>query len=191
MRVVRNCFLIAGLAVVLLPACTVEQTQEAEPPDVDVDVTGGQLPRFDIDGPDIDVGLKETTVKVPKLVVVMEEVDVEVPYIDIDLPGEDEEERTVSVEIEVPNDGYEVDIQEVYAVDGELWVISRVNPGQGLEKKHRKADHVVINAPGDLDVRHFVIGDRPAGSHNSQYRFIDSKDALSKKLENGKLIYRG
>ncbi|HSM37679.1 MAG TPA: hypothetical protein VK837_14855 [Longimicrobiales bacterium] len=49
-------------------ACDVDQTQEGDMPDVDVE--GGQLPEFEVDGPDVDVG--EDTIIVPTL-------DVDVP----------------------------------------------------------------------------------------------------------------
>lgn len=44
-------------------ACDVDQTQEGDMPDVDVE--GGQLPEFEVDGPDVDVG--EDTVVVPTI----------------------------------------------------------------------------------------------------------------------------
>ena len=43
----------------------VDQTQEAELPDVDVTVEGGQSPEFDVDTGSIETG--ETTVTVPTL----------------------------------------------------------------------------------------------------------------------------
>ena len=44
-------------------ACEVEQTQEGELPDVDVEE--GQMPEFEVDGPDVDVG--QDTVVVPTI----------------------------------------------------------------------------------------------------------------------------
>ena len=55
----------------------IDQTEEARLPDVDVSVEGGNLPEFDAEVGDIDVGSKEVTV--------------EVPTVDIQSP---EEERT-------------------------------------------------------------------------------------------------
>ncbi len=74
--------LLAAVAMLsLTTACEVNQTKEAEAPDVDVNASGGQLPEFDVDAkevvvgtteenvsvPDVDVETKETTVKVPKV----------------------------------------------------------------------------------------------------------------------------
>lgn len=56
--------------VLSLAACDVEQTKEAELPQVDV--KGGQVPEFDVKTADVDVGTKKTTTEVP-------DVDVKMP----------------------------------------------------------------------------------------------------------------
>ena len=55
-----------------LAACDVDQTKEGEMPDVDVNATGGQLPEYNVEGPDVNVGTENKTVQVPT-------VDVDVP----------------------------------------------------------------------------------------------------------------
>lgn len=72
-----------------------EQTQEGEPPDVDVDVSeGGELPEFDVEGPDVDVGTREEQVDVPTDVdVETEERTITVPDVDVDAPEDDEAGR--------------------------------------------------------------------------------------------------
>jgi len=120
------------LTVVPLGACQVEQEETGSLPDVDVDVEPGNLPEYDVQGPDVDVGVTERTVTVPRVVVVQEEETVDVPYIDVDLPGAERVERTITPEVEVPSGGYDLSIQEVYAVNNELWVVSdleEVAPG--------------------------------------------------------------
>lgn len=184
--------LTLALAIFGIAACEVEQTQEGELPDVDVDVESGQLPRYDIDGPDVDVGLSETTVTVPKVRIVEEEETISVPYIDVDLPGDDfeSERRTVSVELETAGEGAAVEIQEIYAKGDRLWVISRLDEsGASGTGRSRVADRVVINVPEDAEVSHYIIGKRPAGSHNEQYRFIASKSAIQDRLSAAKQIY--
>lgn len=44
-----------------LAACDVDQTEEGDLPEVE----GGNLPEYDIEAPDVDVGTKEVTVDVP------------------------------------------------------------------------------------------------------------------------------
>ena len=55
-----------------LAACDVDQTKNAQLPDVDVNATGGQLPEFNVTTPDVSVGTENKVVQVP-------DVDVKVP----------------------------------------------------------------------------------------------------------------
>jgi uncharacterized lipoprotein len=55
-----------------LAACDVDQTKNAQLPDVDVNATGGQLPEFNVTPPEVTVGTENRTVQVPN-------VDVKVP----------------------------------------------------------------------------------------------------------------
>jgi hypothetical protein len=59
-----------------LAACDVDQTQEGEMPEVNVE--GGQMPEFDVETADVDVGTEEKTI--------------EVPTVDVDMPGDAEGE---------------------------------------------------------------------------------------------------
>ena len=68
--------LLAGTALTFaLYGCDVDQTKEGKMPDVDVNVTEGQLPEYDIDTPDVDIKMEEKTI--------------EVPDIDVDMPEDD------------------------------------------------------------------------------------------------------
>ncbi|HUE76484.1 MAG TPA: hypothetical protein VMM83_00955 [Longimicrobiales bacterium] len=60
--------LIAPLFAVGMTACNVDQTEEGEMPDIEVEE--GQLPAYDVDGPEIEI--TEDTVTVP-------DVDVTIP----------------------------------------------------------------------------------------------------------------
>lgn len=63
----RKFISVAALGVIgmSLAACDVEQTEEAELPEVET--TGGNLPEYDVDAADIDVGMEEQTVEVPTI----------------------------------------------------------------------------------------------------------------------------
>lgn len=61
--------LLAPLAIGLA-ACDVDQTKEAELPEVEV--KGGQVPEFDVETADVDVTTKKQTIEVP-------DVDVKMP----------------------------------------------------------------------------------------------------------------
>lgn len=62
----------------ILTGCDVDKTQEGKMPDVDVEVSGGQMPEYEVEGPDVTVG---TETKM---------VEVTVPTVDVDLPEEED-----------------------------------------------------------------------------------------------------
>ena len=66
-RIIATTFVLAS--ALGLAACDVDQTQEGEMPDVSVE--GGQMPEYDVETADVDVGTKETTVEVPDVNVTM------------------------------------------------------------------------------------------------------------------------
>lgn len=118
----KNCRPVRIAAILTLSlgvyGCRVEKTQSAKMPDVDVDVDAARLPKFDIDGPNVNVGLSERTITVPKLVWTQEQETIKVPFIDIDLPGAERVERTVAVDIQVPHAGYDVEINRIVGRKG-------------------------------------------------------------------------
>ena len=61
----RKLFFVPAIAVLLATACKVDRTREGELPEVDV--RGGQLPKFDIDPAKVEIGTDTHTVVVPKV----------------------------------------------------------------------------------------------------------------------------
>jgi len=57
--------LLLGAGSLALAACDVDQTKEGEVPDVDVNVSGGQLPEYNVDAPEVTVGTENKVVQVP------------------------------------------------------------------------------------------------------------------------------
>lgn len=69
----KNAFkMFAGASLLILGACDVDQTKEGNLPDVDVNATGGDLPEFEVEGPQVNVGTENKVVEVPT-------VDVDAP----------------------------------------------------------------------------------------------------------------
>ena len=82
---------IAALVLLVLFATgflNVNQTREAELPNVDVTAEGGQTPAFDVDSKEVVVGTTETNVSVPEVDVKTEEQTVDVPAIGVKDDGE-------------------------------------------------------------------------------------------------------
>jgi hypothetical protein len=63
----KKSLMVAALGALALGlgACDVEQTEEGEMPEVDV--KGGNLPEYDVDTADVEVGTEERTVEVPTI----------------------------------------------------------------------------------------------------------------------------
>lgn len=183
-----------AIALIFATSCKMDQTKEAELPEVDVDVEteAGQLPAYDVDWAEVNVGTKTEMVEIPKVVVVMEETEVEVPYLDVDMPGEygEKMERTIMIEAEVDEFEHNVEIEKIYASGNNLVVVSRLNKMETSlgDKKVRVSDQVKINAP-DLNVKHYVVGEKPNRVFNDAYTYVKSDSDLNDKVEDYKVIY--
>jgi len=57
--------ILVGASCLSFAGCDVDQTKEAKVPDVDVNVSGGQLPEFNVQGPEVEVGTVNKTIEVP------------------------------------------------------------------------------------------------------------------------------
>lgn len=187
-------FLFTSLLIAsgLAASCDVDQTQAGELPDVDVDVESGQLPAYDVDWADVDVGTTEEVVEVPKLKVVMETETVTVPSIDVDMPDDDDDrkkvKRTIQSIAQVPGPGYDIEIQSIHQANDTLYVVSRLSGKGTASSPEVVSDSVVINAP-EIDVRHVIVGKRPEGAMNEQYRYVESLSDLDAELTRANRIY--
>ena len=185
--------LILGLAITVLSACKMKKEEQGEMPDMDIDVTAdaGELPEYEVNWADVDVGTKTETLEIPKVVVVMEEETVEVPFIDVDMPnGGEKFEKTIMVEAEVTDKEHNLEIQEIWASGDMLYVISKLEAtSQSIgDQKMRVSDQVTLYAP-DLNIKHYIIGVKPERVFNMQYDYLDSTDKLKASLKDYAIIY--
>ncbi len=188
-------FLSVIVAATLLFSCDVDKTQSGKAPEVDVDVSTeeGKLPKYDVDWANVKVDTRTKMVKVPKVMVVMEEKEVEVPYIKFNMPDslDDASERTIRVEVELTETMGEIEIEKIYASKNNLYVISEFElEDEPLnDKKVRISDQVIINAPNKLTVKHYIIGDKPVGSFNDDYKYISNEDDIKSEVSGAVKIY--
>lgn len=186
-------FLGLTMIVLLLASCDIQQKKNAELPDLDIDIDAeaGQLPTFDVNWADVNVGTRTKKVMIPKVVVVMEEEEIEVPYIDVDMPNSGEkEELTLTVEAEVTGKEHSIDIKEIIASNDKLYVFSElVELDQELgDKKLRVSDRVILNAP-DLNVKHIIMGEKPDRVFNDQFKYVKDVSSFKAGLKNSKVIF--
>ncbi|PHI20375.1 hypothetical protein CEQ90_07905 [Lewinellaceae bacterium SD302] len=188
-------YLIAALFMgAALTNCDVDQTREAELPEVDVDVTteAGQMPAFDVDWAEVETRMETRTIEVPKVRVVMEEETIEVPVIDVDWPDDagEREERTFMVEADVDRDA-DLDIKSIFTNGNRIIVVAELDKdGDVLSdgEMMRVSDQVIVNSP-DMDVRYYIVGDRPDGEFNRRYTYIKNMSDIKDMMKDGKVIY--
>lgn len=186
----RSLFIPLAALLALSTGCRVEQETTGRLPDVDVEVEPGRLPRYDVEGPEVKVGTVERTVTVPRVEVVQEQRRVQVPYVDVNLPGANRREQTLTATVRVPSGGYNLDIQNVYMVNNELWVVAELeeeNPN-APRVNTTVADRIVVKAP-EMPVRYYIIGEGLDGTLGN-YRFINNRQAIQNQLNSGRQLYR-
>lgn len=71
---------LAVVALAALGACDVDQTQEGELPEVNV--SGGEMPEYDVDAANVEVGTTNQQVEVPTIET--ETTTVETPTVDVE-----------------------------------------------------------------------------------------------------------
>ena len=192
----RKFIIPIAFAAISLASCKIDQTKETKLPEVDIDIDteAGQLPAFDIDWASVDVKTTTKKIKVPKVMVVMEETEVEVPYIDVDMPNSGEkEEHNFVVEAEVTKKEHELKIQKVYANKNNLIVVATLKELETTlgDKKIRISDQLTLNAPEDLNVKYYIVGEKPDRVFNDTYKYFNSMDKVESKLKDYKVIYTG
>lgn len=84
-------FVLALTMGPMLTGCEVEQTREGEMPEVDIDAEAGQLPQYDVDPAEVEIGTEEKTIEVPDVDIGTEEREITVPDIDVQMPDEEPE----------------------------------------------------------------------------------------------------
>lgn len=186
---------IVTIALVIT-SCNIEKKKDGELPtvDIDVDADAGKLPNYDVEWADINVGTTTKTVEIPKVVIIMEEEEVEVPYLDVDMPEDkwgNKEEQTIMVEAEVSDFEHTIDIEEIWAKENNLYVIAKLEQLETSieDKKMRISDQVSLNAP-DLNVKYYVIGERPDRVFNTKYKYVKNMSELKNMISDYTVIYQ-
>ncbi|TLP70614.1 hypothetical protein [Maribacter sp. ACAM166] len=183
------------VASIVMIGCNIKKEEKGELPEMDIDVSAdaGELPEYEINWADVNVGTTTKMVKIPKVVIVMEEEEVEVPVIDVKIPEGDYsemEERTLMVEAEVTDTEHAIEIKKIYASNDKLYVVSELTAMDKSigDKKMRVSDQVVLNAP-DMNVVYYVVGQKPNRMFNTRYKYMDSMTDVDTKMEGHKIIY--
>lgn len=99
------------------------------------------------------------------------------------------ERRTVAVEMRAPDAGWDLDIEEAYLVDGDIWLIVRLDrrSGPAAQMVTTVSDSATIRAPEDADVRVYVLG-KTWNWGDEPYTILDSRDVIENRLDDAREI---
>ena len=117
---------------------------------------------------------------------------------DVAAPGKidsGEKKIVISLQVTVPTSGWDLSIQEVYQVEKELWVISRLSNKGGIALQVISQVKDSVSIPASLSqgtVKYFVLGTRSNIKSKVPYQFLKDRKMLDKDLKQkkAKLIYR-
>lgn len=189
----KNITLTLSVLFLFFTGCSVDQTEQGDLPEVEVDTEEGNIPEYDVNWANVDVSTETEMVEVPKVVVVMEEEEVEVPSISMNIPDHDAEtvKRDLVVQAEVTGTEKSIEIQQIKASKNLLIVIATLEDlGNNLgDQTMRVQDQVKLNAPEDLNVKYYIIGNKPDRVFNNQYTYVGSMDALPSNFKNARTIF--
>ncbi len=62
----------------------IDQTRSAKLPDVSINTSGGQTPKFDVNTAKVDVGTKDESIKVPTVEVGTKDTSIKVPTVSVE-----------------------------------------------------------------------------------------------------------
>lgn len=96
--------------------------------------------------------------------------------------------RTVSVKCDAPATNYKIEIESVWRIGEELWVVSKITKigDIGGAAITPLKDSVKVAADEDLKVKHYISGKSWNWWNGVDCEFIDSRAALLKKMKKDK-----
>jgi hypothetical protein len=99
--------------------------------------------------------------------------------------------QAISVRVTVPDLGWIINIDEIYKVEGELWVVSVLHRTSGLFGQQITTKSDTVKVPhSSLPVKHFVLGKTWGWQNEEPYVFLNSRDEIAEELESGKLVFK-
>lgn len=109
----------------------------------------------------------------------------------VDSPNNSSHMSTISVRLDAPHPGWNIQIEKIYRSGKNLVVISRLSQGEqaAIQVITAVADSVKIPNDLNLPVRHYVIGKTWTWGDTGNYTFIDSMDAFGTALDEAELIF--
>jgi len=104
---------------------------------------------------------------------------------------EGDDKNIISIELTVPDAAWEIEINEIYEVENELWVIAELNRKTGFAAQviSKIKDSVEIHHK-KLTVKYYVIGKIWQWENKEEIHFIKSKSDIEDYIKNREQIYK-
>lgn len=98
--------------------------------------------------------------------------------------------RTLEVSAQVPDAGWSLQIEKVYRVGDELWVVADLNSSSGMAAQVISTASDSITAPlPDLPERVFVTGKTWNWQNEEPHTFLRPGEEPPSRIEEGKVLY--
>lgn len=101
-------------------------------------------------------------------------------------------EKLIKVRLRVPAPNYSIQIDKVYVLKQEVWIIAKVSEHSTegtLGVLATVEDTVKLNLP-DLPMKTFIIGKDWNWKNNENYTFLENYKPIQKGLSKGKIVYQ-
>ncbi|WP_419780302.1 hypothetical protein [Maridesulfovibrio sp.] len=103
-----------------------------------------------------------------------------------------ENRKEITVELQVPDTTWTIQITEVREVGNELWVVSHLSQDpdmMGAQVISTVKNSIELVAP-DLPVKQFVTGKTWNWDNGEDYVFISSINDIEQELDTGRIFYK-
>ncbi len=105
--------------------------------------------------------------------------------------GADElvKKQDISISVSVPDMGWKINIQEVWQVEKELWVISVLSRSSDMAAQMMTNVSDSVTAETHFfPVRHYVLGKTWKWKNKEPYVFLNNRKEIEEKLKKGKRL---
>jgi hypothetical protein len=143
--------------------------------------------------------LEEENIRLKKKILelkgIIKELRYRIKYLESERKGKGEVAQkekgiTINVSLEAPDTAWSIKIKEVYLVDKEIWVISKLkrSPKIAAQVITKVKDSLNLQAP-NLPIKHFILGKTWRWKNKESYTFIKNKKEILNKIKNARKLF--
>lgn len=106
------------------------------------------------------------------------------------IPEDNMQNREIQISLQAPDAGWSVQIEEVYLMDQEIWVLAQLHRQEGMAAQMitTVSDSVIVEAP-NWPVKVFILGKTWGWENEEPYEFLENDDNFIDWTRGRKIIY--